>query len=650
MCRSLYRGTINKADDAFTTKGFCNWKKAVNSFDNHQKSQSHLNNSVKLSLLKETERSGTVAEKLSEQFSRDVEENRKYLYAVCECLIFCGRQTISLRGHDETECSQNKGNFLELMELRCKDNALLKRFFINREKNFRYTDGKFQNELLSIIGDQIKCAIADRVKKSGIFSIIADETQDISKHEQVAVVLRYVEENMKIHESFVGFYRTERCDGEALALLLKSVILSLNLDITNLRGQCYDGAANMRGIHKGVATRILAENPVAMYVHCHAHILNLCVVSFCKGIQSIRNTFHILQSLYTFIEGSAKRHSVFETIRKSSQSFSGGTLTLKSLSDTRWYCRVEAVRSLLDNLDTTIATLHEIAESNPTCGGEATSLLKCIEDFNFVFDLLLLRRVLTQCDILSKTLQSFQLNYGAVKDVVKVTVEVLQSFRSDDFFQKLWNLCSQLVQKYNFRPAELPRASRIPVRYGGGNKIPYDTVEQFYKATILYPLVDTIVEEMSNRFSENDLDTLMQLSVLLKSDAMDNLSIETISRYYRLNKEHLQAELECFYRIEAFKGKDIEERAALLVEKDLKGVFPMIFELFRLYFTIPMNSASSERSFSCLRRLKTYCRNTGGQERLSSLALLAIERDIAIDVEQVVSVFDRGHQRRLHFV
>lgn len=47
--------------------------------------------------------------------------------------------------------------------------------------------------------------------------------------------------------------------------------------------------------------------------------------------------------------------------------------------------------------------------------------------------------------------------------------------------------------------------------------------------------------------------------------------------YYRLNKKHLQAELECFYRMQAFKGKNIVERAALLVEKDLKDVFSMIF-------------------------------------------------------------------------
>ena len=75
-----------------------------------------------MTALKQAEQSGSVAEKVNLQYSKDVEENRKYLYAICESLIFCGRQSTALRGHDESDYSKNKGNFLELMELRCKDN------------------------------------------------------------------------------------------------------------------------------------------------------------------------------------------------------------------------------------------------------------------------------------------------------------------------------------------------------------------------------------------------------------------------------------------------------------------------------------------------------------------------------------------------
>lgn len=189
----------------------------------------------------------------------------------------------------------------------------------------------------------------------------------------------------------MGFYRAKRTDGKTLANELKNVLISKDLNIKKLRAQCYDGASNMRGPYKGVAAIIMQEAPMAMYIHCNAHKLNLCIVSCCTRVPSIRNTFFVLQSLYNFIEKSTKRHAIFENIKKSFQSFSGGTSTLKSLSDTRWACRVEAVRSLLDNFDTTLTTLREISDTDPDSGGQANALLKNLEDFNFVFDLLLLR-------------------------------------------------------------------------------------------------------------------------------------------------------------------------------------------------------------------------------------------------------------------
>ncbi|KAL4126626.1 hypothetical protein QTP88_010838 [Uroleucon formosanum] len=281
----------NNAEDVFTLIGFSKWKKAVKVFEKHEKSNSHQSNNIKLNCLKEANKSSTVIEKVNQKYSEEVQENRLYLEALCESLIFCGRQSIALRGHDESTDSKNRGNFLELMKLRSKDNSLIKKFFMEHRKHFQFTSATFQNELLSIIGEQIKFHIAKEVKEAEVFAIIADETQDIAKHEQVAIVLRYVNEKLEVHESFVGFYRAKRTDGKTLANELKNVLISMDLNIKNLRAQCYDGASNMRGPYKRVAAIIMQEAPMAMYTHCNAHILNLCIVTCCTRVPSIRNTF-----------------------------------------------------------------------------------------------------------------------------------------------------------------------------------------------------------------------------------------------------------------------------------------------------------------------------------------------------------------------
>lgn len=47
-------------------------------------------------------------------------------------------------------------------------------------------------------------------------------------------------------------------------------------------GQSYDGAGNMAGRTKGAAARIKERYPLATYIHCSSHKLNLCVMQACS--------------------------------------------------------------------------------------------------------------------------------------------------------------------------------------------------------------------------------------------------------------------------------------------------------------------------------------------------------------------------------
>ncbi len=56
-------------------------------------------------------------------------------------------------------------------------------------------------------------------------------------------------------------------------------LLSENgLNAENIRGQGYDGAANMSASYKGLQARLQRQNEKALFVHCHAHGLNLVLV------------------------------------------------------------------------------------------------------------------------------------------------------------------------------------------------------------------------------------------------------------------------------------------------------------------------------------------------------------------------------------
>ena len=65
----------------------------------------------------------------------------------------------------------------------------------------------------------------------------------------------------------------------------------LNISITKLRGQCYDGASAMSGCKAGVAKLILDEEPRVIYTHCYGHSLNLACNDTIKQCAIVRNAF-----------------------------------------------------------------------------------------------------------------------------------------------------------------------------------------------------------------------------------------------------------------------------------------------------------------------------------------------------------------------
>lgn len=115
---------------------------------------------------------------------------------------------------------------------------------------------------------------------------MADETSDSSNKEQLVIVFRYVDDELQVHEEFVGLYQLDTTDAKTIVTVLK---VALNLDIHRLRGQCYDGASAMSGAKSGVAKQILEKEPRAHYTHCYGHALNLAASDTIKGVSTLKN-------------------------------------------------------------------------------------------------------------------------------------------------------------------------------------------------------------------------------------------------------------------------------------------------------------------------------------------------------------------------
>ena len=86
----------------------------------------------------------------------------------------------------------------------------------------------------------------------------------------------------------------------------------------------------------------------------------------------------------------------------------------------------------------------------------------------------------------------------------------------------------------------------------------------------------------------------------------------------------------------------------------MKEGFEDLILYFKMVLVFPVTSASCERSFSALRRIKSYFRSSMGQTRTSALALLSIERDLPErlleETDSIIYEFAQRGDRRMNFV
>ena len=93
----------------------------------------------------------------------------------------CARQEFALRGHDKSTKSHTRGNFLEILHLIISHDPILTERRLSNPQNATYLSPDIQNQLLGVMGSIARDEVA-----------LGDETKDVSKVEQLAIVIRYV--------------------------------------------------------------------------------------------------------------------------------------------------------------------------------------------------------------------------------------------------------------------------------------------------------------------------------------------------------------------------------------------------------------------------------------------------------------------------
>ncbi|XP_018497533.1 uncharacterized protein LOC100906434 [Galendromus occidentalis] len=661
FCCKLFRRNASVGSAFASTDGFTKWWKLNPRLDHHESSQAHISCFTQWKALEMSiEHRGTIDEATQEAIRSAESKWKTLLERFLDIIRFIAKQNLALRGHRESLDDQsltNKGNFLELVQLLSKYDPALREHYtklrLGSKNEKSYMSPTIQNEIIGLLGNQVRREIIEQVKEAKYFCIIFDSTPDLSHKDQMSHMLRYVKmdgKKVEVLESFIDFIEAEGKTAEELTSLILGAIATAGLDIQNCRGQAYDNASVMAGKHLGVQARIRVVNPFAQFVACSNHSLNLVGVHAAAEAVGSVTFFGTLERIFTFFSSSTGRWSKLIAVTNCG---------VKRTIETRWSSRYEAVLVTKEYFSEILNVLERLTgiDENTATRSDAGLLLRALESFSFLCYLSFWSDILREINDAQRYLQTRGLDIH--KSALKIgALKEWLSCERDDIISNGFDYAKSLCDDLGI---EIP-SRRIRKRRKEFDDTSEDanlTFEQELKRE-MYASSDRILQEMTTRFEQlRDLDEkfgFLKPAQLLEENSESDLdhAPPDIDRAEFLEE---QKRLQQFVKVcsEQERTRIMNEGPLELLqfirEFNLDICVPNIVICLRIFLTVAISSASCERSFSKLKLIKSYMRSTMSQARLSNLAILSIENEIAsrIDMEGAIKEFATLKARRVRF-
>ena len=240
----------------------------------------------------------------------DKMENKKIVKILMDVTKTLARQDIAFRGDGKEETN---GNYNQIVMLVARHCPLLEKWLGSRSRksrshNVTYMSPESQNEMIQLLGQEVRNKILDEIKSAGMFAVSADTTPDASHKDQMTVVCRIAGVDGKPKERLLAMKVVTSKTGDATAKDVLEVINSNSLNTDELLFQSYDFASSMSGRFNGAQQKLQERlGQVVPYIPCQAHRSNTVVEHSCNASSIVKNMFNILSELYVFFTSSTKR-------------------------------------------------------------------------------------------------------------------------------------------------------------------------------------------------------------------------------------------------------------------------------------------------------------------------------------------------------
>lgn len=205
----------------------------------------------------------------------------------------------------------------------------------------------------------------------------------------------------------------------------------------------------------------------------------------------------------------------------------------------------------------------------------------------------------------------------------KTTINVVKDHRAnaDRIMQEILDEAEVVAENLGI-DLELPR---IVGRQQHRSNQPSSNPVEYWKRSLLIPYYDSLINSLDDRFSDNNspaysLLLLHPSNLLGKSNEELKPKIKELSDFY--NMENLKNEIEIWrshWEEKKLSDEQLKNLDLCDVINETEMFFPSVKHALQISLAQPSTTCTIERSFSTLRRVKTWLRSTMGDNRLSGM-------------------------------
>ena len=192
-------------------------------------------------------------------------------------------------------------HFSDLLSKLCPDSKIATQFKSKRTK----TKCIVKNALAPYFHQELVQKL-----RGSHFSLIIDETTDVSSHKELAVVTRQYDGSKTVKCSLYDLLEVTHCDAENLFKALVSAFERDSIPFeNNIIGFAADTTNVMFGDHNSVASRLKDKIPNIFLMRCICHSAHLCASYACEKLP--RTAEELLRDVYNYFCHSAKRQAEY---------------------------------------------------------------------------------------------------------------------------------------------------------------------------------------------------------------------------------------------------------------------------------------------------------------------------------------------------